>query len=163
MRRIITCRVSVIGSPSSAASDFGALLREGTEGELHNVVIAGFNEACLSMSQAATLDRIDAGDLVMKSSLLDCATSFLTDDDNGDVLDADIQAFFEAQASNVIEAAGLTAPFDEASPDFRPASGSAAASGGQAPSDSFFEAVSYRGGVDPSNDWTVGWTTSDPN
>ncbi|MCB9685526.1 MAG: hypothetical protein H6738_21005 [Alphaproteobacteria bacterium] len=159
----ILSNITVIGSPDSASSDFGALLREGTEGELYNVVIAGFNEACLSMSQAATLDRIDAGDLVMKSSLLDCATSFLTDDDNGDVLDTDIQDFFEAQASNVVAAAGLTAPFDVASPDFRPAAGSAAASGGQAPSDAFFQAVSYRGGVDPSDDWTVGWTTADPN
>jgi hypothetical protein len=159
----VLSNLTLIGSPDSSASDFGALLREGTAGELHASVFTGFNAACLSMAQAATLNQVQSGDLTMASSLVDCATAFETDDDNGEITTPDIAAFFAAGAGNIEDAADLADPFDARAPDFTPAAGSAAATGGVTPGDAFFDAVSFRGGVDPSDDWTAGWTTSDPN
>jgi len=52
-------------------------------------------------------------------------------------------------------------PTNFASPDFTLESGSPLASGGAAPSDNFFDAVTYIGGFDASNDWTAGWTHHD--
>jgi hypothetical protein len=40
---------------------------------------------------------------------------------------------------------------------------SPAATGGVVPADPFFDSVSYRGAVDPANDWTAGWTTNASN
>lgn len=153
--------LTLIGSPESAASDFGALLREGTAGEIHSAVFTGFNAACLSMAQAATLNQVTAGELLMEASVVDCATPFETDDDNGELATADIQDWFAAGAGNLEAAAELVAPYDVTAPDFAPAPGSPLRDGGVAPSDAFFDAVTFRGGVDPADDWTAGWTTSE--
>lgn len=155
--------LTLIGSPNSAASDFGALLREGTAGELHAAVFTGFNAACLSMAQASTLAQVDAGSLTIASSMVDCATPFESDDDNGEIATVDVADWFAAGVGNAEGEPGLEAPFDAAAPDFRPRAGSPAATGASAPSDAFFDAVPFRGGVDPSDDWTAGWTTADPS
>ncbi|MEQ1505794.1 MAG: hypothetical protein ABMB14_26400, partial [Myxococcota bacterium] len=155
--------LTLIGSPDSTSSDYGALLREGTAGSLHNVILTGFNAACLSLSQPATLDQIAGGDLTIADSILNCAVPFKSDDGNGDVLDADVQAFWELDGTNVEVDPELGAPYDLEAPDFTPAAGSPAASGAVIPAGAFFDDVAYRGGVDPADDWTLGWTIHDRN
>ena len=51
------------------------------------------------------------------------------------------------------------AALDETAPDFTPVADGPAASGAVTPDDSFFDSVTFKGGVDPSNNWTAGWTT----
>jgi hypothetical protein len=157
----ILSNLTLIGSPASTASDFGALLREGTAGEIHASLFTGFNAACLSMAQAATLQQAASGELMMASSLVDCDVSFETDDDNGEVTTPNIAAFFAAAGDNVEDLADLEQPFDAVAPNFVPKASSAARTGGVTPSDAFFDAVTFRGGVDPADDWTAGWTTSE--
>jgi hypothetical protein len=53
----------------------------------------------------------------------------------------------------------LSSPSDVAAPDYTPAPGGPAASGCTTPDSTFFESVTYQGGVDPTEDWTLGWTT----
>jgi hypothetical protein len=56
----------------------------------------------------------------------------------------------------------LTAPFNNAAPDLKPAAGSPALTGALfdfgALNEAFFEKVSYRGAFDGSTDWTTQWT-----
>ena len=54
-------------------------------------------------------------------------------------------------------------PYNQSAPNFDLMSGSPAASGGVAPAGAFFDAVSHIGAIEPGNDWTAGWTTSEQN
>lgn len=161
--------VTLIGSPDSSSSDLGMLLREGTAANLYNMVVVGFNEACLDVDQQATFDQIDGGSLTIASSIFDCATTYVTTDEDfdgdekNDPDPSDITAWFEGGSGNTLGDAGLADPFNEATPGWVPGAGSAALSGGSAPSDAFFDAASFRGAFDDGADWTAGWTTAAPN
>ncbi len=150
--------VTLIGSPNAPTSDLGLLLREGVAGHFSNYVVAGFNEACIDVDHDATFAQATAGDLTLEHTVLDCATDFIEDEGEPSVAD-----WFLAGAGNSTVASGLEDPFNQATPDFRPAAGSAAASGASTPADPFFSTVVFRGGVDPASDWTEGWTTSAEN
>lgn len=154
--------VTLVGSADSDFSDVGMLLREGTGAELASFVVTGFGEACLDIDHDETFANAVDGDgaltggLLLTSSLLDCATPYVVDDGEPLALDAFVALNEDVELADP----GLEAPFSEDAPDFRPASGSAAASGGVTPDDAFFEPVGFRGGVDPAADWTAGWTTT---
>ncbi|MFT6161308.1 MAG: hypothetical protein ACJAZO_004309 [Myxococcota bacterium] len=150
--------VTLIGSPNSAASDIGLLLREGVAGDLSNLVITGFGEACLDIDHTATFNQLDQG-LSLTHSLLDCAVNFTKADDDP----TDIEDWFNGQDGNLTGGADLIDPTNEAAPNFAPAAGSAATSGGVAPADDFFDDVTFRGAVEPGNDWTADWTTQAAN
>ena len=151
--------VTLIGVPGGASSDVGMLLREGTAGALSNMVVTGFADACLDVDHSETFANVTAGDLTLTNSIVDCATPF--DIEAGD--DVPVDTFFGDGAGNEEGDPGLVDPFNLTTPGFKPSSTGLAATGGSAPSDAFFDAVSYRGGVDPSDDWTAGWTTSARN
>jgi hypothetical protein len=150
--------VTLIGSPDSSASDLGLLLREGTGGHIYNVVATGFNEACIDVDHDATFANATAGDLELESSLFACAKTAVEDDGEPNVAD-----WLDAAGNDIAADAGLTKPYDQAAPDYRPTSSSPAASGGQTPGDAFFTTAAFRGGVDPNDDWTAGWTTHEAN
>jgi hypothetical protein len=70
-----------------------------------------------------------------------------------------------AYKSTILAAAAdakLTDPFNNATPNLKPAAGSPLLSGALFDfgklDDAFFEKVSYRGALDASNDWTTGWS-----
>jgi len=149
--------VTLIGKGDSGAageSTAGVLFRRGTAGDVFNMVIMGF-EVGIDIDNAETAGRVT----LQNSMLFDNATTFDGDDDG-----IDESAIVQTVAwNNVIGTdPGLTDPYNLASPDFRPAPGSAALSGfATPPSDGFFSAVDFIGGMDPDDDWTVGWTTTD--
>lgn len=162
------CNLTLVGSPQSDKSDYGMLLREGTAGNLSSVVVAGWNDACLDIDhpetfQNAQTDGTPTGELLVSRSVFDCSTNF--EENNEDVEDAySVSSFIvEMNEANLLESAGLREPFDTVSPDFRPGDGSPALSGGACPEDPFFEASTFRGGMDPDEDWTLGWTTNVEN
>lgn len=148
--------ITLIGSPQSESSDLGILLREGTAATLANVIVAGFNEACFNIDHAETFNNAAAGELGITCSIVSCAQNFL--EDAADPME--LGPFYASQEANEAGEPGLVDAFDEVSPDFRPAEGSPARHGAIVPEDAFFAPVQFRGGVDPSNDWTQGWTTS---
>jgi hypothetical protein len=162
--------ITLIGSPSSSKSDLGMLLREGTGANISNAIVTAWNEACLSINNDETYKNAYdgsklSGELTLTNSIINCQTPY-TECAVGDTCTATpaftVADFYEKLNSDNQKAdPKLKAPTDEASPDFAPDSGSPAASGAKVPSDSFFEQVTFIGGVDPANDWTKGWTTSD--
>jgi hypothetical protein len=148
--------ITLIGVPGGASSDLGLLLREGTAGALSNLVVTGFADACLDVDHAETFAQVDSGDLTISHSILDCATPFGEDATDPTT----VAAFFDAGDGNELGDPGLVDPLTAVSPGFAPAPTSLAATGGSAPADAFFDAVTFRGGVGPDDDWTAGWTTS---
>ncbi|MEQ8279201.1 MAG: ABC transporter substrate-binding protein [Deltaproteobacteria bacterium] len=156
--------LTLIGSPASDASDYGMLIREGTGAYIANALVLGWNDACVDIDHPETWAHgvngsTLTGTLVVEHSVFDCVT--VTEEEAEDPIT--VRTFLETNAGNSFEPVMLGAPFDIASPDFKPSAGSPAMSGAVVPADTFFEQVTYRGAIDPANDWTVGWTTNVPN
>ena len=150
----VLSHLTIIGSPGSAASDVGILLREGTAAELHNVIVTGFNEACLDIDNDATWAQADSGALVMANAIVDCDLNYL--EDKGEP--GSVEAWFTGGDNNVAGDANLADPFNLDTPDY-----ASSATGGVAPSGAFFDQVDHIGAVTPGDDWTAGWTTSARN
>jgi hypothetical protein len=134
-----------VGSTAIAEDNYGVLFRRGTGAELWNSVITGFSAACID-----TRDNDDST-AAFNHVLLDCTTAFEGDTE---------QTLFDAGMGNNADAAiGFTASYSDSNPDFRPAAGSDASSGGMAPAGPFWDAASYIGAFAPGGpDWTDGWT-----
>jgi hypothetical protein len=134
-----------VGSPSIAEDNFGVLFRRGTSAEVWNTIITGFTAGCID-----TRDNDDTT-AAFQHVLLDCTTAFE---------DAEEQALFDAGMGNNDSAdIGFAIGYSDSDPDYRPSAGSDAASGGMAPSGSFWDAASYIGAFAPgAADWTDGWT-----
>ena len=164
---------TIIGSPDSEFSDLGILLREGTAANLYNFIVTGFNEACLDIDHDTTFTVSGApgsltGDLTMESSIVSCATNYKMndekDEDENPITDPwSVETWYTGQNGNQAADPQLGAPYNFTAPDFTPQSGSPALSGASAPGDSFFDTVSFIGGVDPASDWTGGWTIQSMN
>lgn len=155
--------ITLIGSPDSTASDIGILLREGTGIHLTNALIVGFNEACVDVDNEETFTNggtpgAETGDLVIENTWLSCKTTWNPPAD-GETDPWSLADFFGGMAGVGEGDPMLSAPHDTKAPGFAPKSGSPALSGGQAPTDSFFDATTWIGGVGPDEDWTAGWTT----
>ena len=155
--------VTLVGVPTSDASDTGIVLREGTAGDLINVVAHGWNDSCLDVDNDATVAEGDAGSLTMEYSLLDCGTNYAADDE-----EAWTTTWFTDQTGNVEgdgSTADLTDPLNIDAPDFTPvAGGTVATSGGDASAwDAWFDATDFMGGVGPDDNWVAGWTAFPAN
>ena len=169
--------LTLVGSPESKKSDIGILLREGTGANIHNAIAMAFEDACLDIDDNETyangFDGTDlTGDLTISNSILACGKSFKTNDEEDEMenkLDDpwSVPDFFNAwnEGNSELESYEgiLTNALDETAPDFTPVADGPAASGAVTPDDSFFDSVTFKGGVDPSNNWTAGWTTSARN
>ena len=154
--RPILSNVTLIGQANSELSDIGMLMREGTAGEVHNAIVTDWNDRCLDIDNAETFTNAEAGELVVANSIASCANLFGAQDDDP----FSVESFFNEMNDGNIEAAPQLIDPRGAAPDFRPASGSPAAQGAVVPQDAFFDQVTFKGGVDPVEDWTAGWTTS---
>jgi len=168
--------ITLIGSPDSEKSDIGMLLREGTAANIHNAVVVGFNDAGLDVDHRETHENAHdgsnlTGELTVENSIVSCASPFKNDDDsvkddNDQVIWADTfteEEFYNLNTGNSTDDPLLGDPFNLTAPDYTPGAGSPALTGAVVPGDSFFDQVTFKGGVDPVNDWTAGWTTHEPN
>jgi hypothetical protein len=161
--RPVLSNLSLIGS-GGANSKVGVLLRRGTQAEIHNSVVQSFGELCFDMDDAATFASAVSngaltGDTIVANSIFDCAA--LTDDAAEDpyALSEFLLTMNDGneQGASGLDVASLT------NPSYSPVAGSAAATGGAAVGDAFFEATSFRGACAPADDWTQGWTAFPAN
>lgn len=170
----ILSNVTLIGS-NTAKSDLAMLLREGTAAELHNVIAANWEEGCLTINHDATFenawstDKVN-GQLVLDNSILNCtANTVECKADGTDPVCTKATPFSVADFVSTLNEGNrlmdpkLVDPTNEAAPDFRPAADSPARTGAKVPGDAFFDQVTFIGAVDPDNDWTQGWTTTEQN
>lgn len=139
---------------SAGESTTGMVLRRGTGGDIHNAIVMGFGTAGMDIDNPETVGRVT----IRSSIIFGNASNFATDSDG---IDEEAYVMNGAWGNRTVDP-GLVAPFDRATPDFRPTAGSAATNGfTPPPSDDFFEPVSWVGAVAPgaSAPWYEGWTT----
>lgn len=143
---------------SGGESDYGMLLREGTKGEWYNGIVLGFGEKGLVIDHSQTWENAYNGELIVDNVIFD--------DTYMDAFEGDsVEAFASDSMSNniVVTETVVQSPYNTTSPDFRSTGTALTHPYKTPPSDGFFEQVDFIGGVDPNNDWTQGWTTSDKN
>jgi len=152
-----------------AAGGRGMVLRRGTGGFYVNGIVARWPVA-VSIRDAATNDRITAGDLQVKN---------LLSVENATLFEAGADRYSVDAAANAIESSAATtsslftafpaptAAHTAASFDWTPAAGSPAATGGLAAfsgalltkAGTAVAGTSYRGAADPAGaKWWAGWT-----
>ena len=156
---------TLVGDPKGPESDIGMLIREGSAGTYRNFIVTGFNKTGLDINHDATYAQANSGKLSVQNSIFfgNKPSSFAGADGG-----FDDTAWASNSAFNNVEVDPmLTNPFNLINPDFRPRSGSPATNGSvraaRPPSDGFFSSVGFIGGVDPSDNWTTGWTTTAQN
>jgi hypothetical protein len=146
--------VTLIGDESVKGDNFGMLLRHGTHGTITNMAIQTFPGACLSIRDEEVLAAFTS-DSSIDHTVMACETA--VEKGLTEVLDI----FEDGTGNSVVADLGIKVPTNFEDPDFTLESGSPLASGGAAPSDNFFDAATYIGAFDTSNDWTAGWTHHD--
>lgn len=166
--------LTLIGVPTATSSDDGMLLREGTGATIHNAIVIGWERTCFNIDHASTFGHaVDASGnpagIKVSSSIFSCATNFKENDEK-DANDQPITDpwsiatfILEKNSGNVATDPMLEDPMNTVSPRLSPKTGSPARTGATLPDDPFFTPVTFIGGVDPSDDWTAGWTTSARN
>ena len=164
--------MTMVGDPYTTygtESTIGMRPRRGTAGTFKNFIVTGFKSYGIRVDDTATVSQITGGNLVVSNSIVSGNTggAFNTAAQNAvtggywtninttvdpelcNPLPADIYSYIDATKKYM--------------PNFAPVAGSPAIDGTVAvatpPADGFFDAVNFIGAVDPTNDWTYGWTS----
>lgn len=122
----------------------GMKLREGTKGAIYNAVVTGFGGPCVDVDHSQTEANVDASELQVKNSVLNCTGGASEAGNKGEILIAGVGNV--TADPNLGGANGWT-----------PEAGSPALGIGAGPTDSFFDSVDYAGAFDGTTDWTDGW------
>ncbi len=146
--------VTLVGR-GQGSSD-GILLRRGYAGSVRNAVVMNFaSGAALDLDDEATVAQGCAD-----AAMLDDVIAF----GNAELFDADEDLYEAECAGDSIREIDpeLADPLDRMDPDFRPVDGSPALTGAASPpSDGFFDAVDFLGGVSPTGTaWYDAWITT---
>lgn len=169
--------VTLVGS-GSTGSQRAMTLKEGTAGTMQNVVMIGHPLEGIDIKDAATVARLQAGELVVSNAMMfdigpDGATYFPSVEDETEVMMGDERdddegfdeaAFFAAVSTVVLGVdPGLPAPFDLELPGFVPLGDAPLQAGGApggTPFDGFDELAAYAGAFEPATaaPWTANWT-----
>lgn len=148
--------VTLVGDPDGPESDNGMLVREGAAGMYANFIVTGFNKVGLDVNNESTHKQADDGNLVIKNSIFfENGKANFGDEKDDDGFD---EAAWAKGLDNFETDPKLADAFNKDNPNFT--SGTTDGTPASPPSDGFFEAVNFIGGVSPSNNWTQGWTTS---
>ncbi len=135
----------------SAGGDTGVLLRAGTDANIVNGIVTGFQDAGLDIDDGS-IARAQGGTLTFESLFLDNNDN-IESGDSGETFDAD--AFVTASA-NIVQ--GNNSLVDE----FFPGAAEQAVPAANLAGQQGFENVDYIGAFSPQetvdNNWTTGWT-----
>lgn len=158
--------VTLVGGGQGGGDDEtrGILHRLGTGGHLFNHIVTAMSDFGLDIDNDQTIDRLDAGLLEIRNSIIfGNETNFKVDDEREGEQPIDTEAIFMTpEWNNQVADPDLANPLDRSNPDFRPNAGSPArGAGADPPDDGFFTTgIDYIGGVDPDGEeWYKGWTT----
>ncbi|TQV88379.1 hypothetical protein [Aliikangiella coralliicola] len=149
--------ITIVGSTAIDEGSEGILLRNGTAGRLHNVLVtgpAGMGE-CLEVNGGEAQANAEAGNLIMTHSVIAC--------DNGENFKGNATAalttenWFLGQAGNSAYSDSSALNLDVNG--YQPLAGSPLLGAGTDASaiDAWFDATNYIGAFDGTNDWTEGW------
>ncbi len=166
--------LTLVGDAAGAESDIGILLREGTAAEIKNAIVINFGDCGIDIDHAATFNNAtdDEGATLNGNLIVDNSIFYNTADwQSGEDGENDESEYWfttetfisTLNTSNTFDDPMLTAALSKTNPDFTPLANSPVLTSTVAtpPSDNFFEAVNFIGGVDPNNNWIAGWTTAE--
>jgi hypothetical protein len=150
--------LTLVGDPTTergTESTVGMTLREGTAGTLRNVVVIGFKNSGVAVSNASTQAQVQSGALSLANAIIF---------GNRQNVPGSAASLVAANGGTIQQIdPKLVDPFNLEAPDFRPKPDSPALSLAPAipPNDGFFEVALYRGALseDAAKDWTRRWTT----
>lgn len=157
--------VTIVGRAQSV----GMVLRRGTAGAIWSSIVTGSRYCVDPDSIPSTFDQLTAGTLALHNMILSCVDGSVRMNDE---VDGMMMPLVDSNSSGPVDASSLIMSQREnkaaepmidvervagSRPDFRPAAGSPALSGGATPPDSFFDSVPHVGAMG-SEDWSVGWT-----
>ena len=141
----------------------GAVMRRGTAGRIHNLIMTGYPTQAIDLRDTPTIAFAMANParLFANSSIFFANNPMgMQFDDNGmDMFDENM--FFTNNARMNRAADPMLPAYSPTTPNFVPMAGSPAASGAATPpTDGFFEPVTYVGAVEPGSqtNWLTGWT-----
>jgi hypothetical protein len=150
----------------------GMMLRRGTGGYYVNGVVSRWPRAAVSLRDATTDARVQAGDLEVKNVLMTDITTVFQPTNGANTqfeLDLEDNALEQSAATTAsLFTAFPTSPSAAADFDWTPPGASAAATGGLATftgavatkAGTFVTATAYRGAADPAGaKWWQGWTS----
>jgi hypothetical protein len=158
------------GTAAKGEKRFGLTLRQGTAGQLENLLVQGFADMGLVVTQESTCAELSQSRLGLRSALFydngkDASTN-VSNIARVEGADCDVKKWALAQSGREQDPL-LRRPYDHAAPDFRPRSGSPALTGAAPPpaSEPFFSPADYVGAfsADDTDDWTQGWTAYPEN
>ena len=153
--------VTLVGDPVGPESDNGMLIREGAAGTYANFIVTGFNKVGLDVNTESSHKQANDGKLVVKNSIFfNNGKGNFGDEKDDDGFD---EAAWAKGLDNHEKDPNLAAPFNKDNPNFISGAGATSVTPANPPSDGFFDAVNFIGGVSSSNNWTQGWTTSARN
>ncbi len=176
--------LSIIGpAGTTASSDIGILLREGTGATILNSIVQDMNQSGLDIDGAATGSTWDngystnysalSGNLIVGNTIFYNNVADFEANDSGDPVGESTGNFNtditnDGTYANNIQTgtAVLVDPTNQSAPDFRAVTGGTAMTTSWVnPGGGFWTTVSYLGAMDDQagNDWTAGWTTSAQN
>jgi len=134
-------------------------LQEGTKGEFYNGIIVGWEDG-IDIDHSKTWEHAGNGGLMVDHCIFyDNHRNFKEDDSL-----QSLETFMtQTMQHNIISPASspVVTPYNFTSPNYKPQN--EALGGAKTPTDPWFTTVSFRGGVDPNDDWTEGWTIHDEN
>ena len=144
--------LTLIGADDGDASNQGMKLREGMMANIYNAVVTGFPKRGVQVEHDVTITNLENDDLTVNNSIVDNVDSFVyTTSAGADAMPTN--TFDLAAYNNQIATDGSLVGF---------LSGFTGVSttGAFDPTTlgSWFEAATYIGAVDGSNNWTTGWT-----
>jgi hypothetical protein len=154
--------VTLLGKKDYAGgSSFATVLRRGTGGNYYNHIVMDFPRG-LEFRDVATKNSLDQGNLFFKNSIIfNNAASGNNWEPPQASNDINEESYMTNAAwSNRFVDPGLPAARTSlTAPDWKPAAGAAALTGGATPpSDGFFDTTATFVGAIGADDWTQGWT-----
>lgn len=130
----ILSNITLIGASDDGLNE-GLRLRAGTKGLIYNILVTGFPKYGVRVSDQTTTNNMNNGDLVV-----DYAVLF------GNGTNYNGATIYESNPNNTSETIAMTGIIGTGISSFDPTSLS-----------SWFDAGTYKGAVNMSNDWTQGW------
>lgn len=163
--------VTAVRETNTSQGNHGAVLRRGTAGNFHNIIVLNSRRAPVTLRDTATFNGIAAGELVFDHSLLFGDFSDAAYTSSSDRA-ADTRTFlFTTMTRNrnidPMLAIGVPTLLETFLPDLEPLDDSPALDASYVanpPDNGFLEAVDYIGAVGPGDNWILsGWANFSDN
>jgi hypothetical protein len=172
----VIANFTLVGPPagvfSGTSGGIGMMLRRGTGGFYVNGVVARWERAAISLRDQTTLDRLDSGDMMLRSILV-AQTGPTFQPQTGSTVQGSLDLQDNAIEESAATAASLfaslvTPPTNVAQLDWTPSASSPIRTGGLTTfpaalaqrAGTFIQPTAYRGAADPNGaKWWQGWTS----